>query len=73
MVFGFLKSLFSSSGFRYRSIEKYLQGKVTPSNNESYVQSQLVNISSKISGPEKKGFDKYISSGAWKKVFVKKE
>lgn len=74
-VFDFLAKLLGPKGAlskKYASLESWLHGKITPG-EEYEVNAQLDQLVASVPQSQKNGVHKYIESGAWKSVFVKKE
>ncbi|MCC7571550.1 hypothetical protein KO465_09580 [Candidatus Micrarchaeota archaeon] len=73
-IFSWISNLFGSGvPRRYNSLHKMIQGNIRIG-SESNVKMQLENLANQITDEkQKKAFEKYIESGVWKKVFVKRE
>ncbi len=68
---GFLDFIFGKKSPKYKSLENWLSGKIKTGSEEE-VLKQLEKIKKEIKDEKKKkGFEKYIKSKAWKKMFVK--
>lgn len=73
-VFDFLAKLLgpkSALSNKYASLESWLDEKITPG-EEYEVKVQLDQLVASVPKYQKNGVHKYIESGAWKSLFVKK-
>ncbi|MEM3372615.1 MAG: hypothetical protein QXD43_05780 [Candidatus Aenigmatarchaeota archaeon] len=71
MVFDLIKSLFGlGNSDSYNSLKNWLSTKITPGDEKS-VRAQLESIKKDLPEIKRKGFEAFIKSKAWKKLFCK--